>query len=146
MAIFQQKITDHLESTLINYLSILGEMLLMDEAQTTLVSTSFYLSTLLQFIHIPNLIIINTTVALFNRICEYNQQATDILSQCILEENNITNVNNTELSLSILICLLDEGIDISIKMTILKFLAILIYSTKSLSLRVKVLSSIIIYA
>ena len=139
MAIFQQKITDHLESTLINYLSILGEMLLMEEAQTTLVSTSFYLSTLLQFIHIPNLIIINTTVALFNRICEYNQQATDILSQCILEENNITNVNNTELSLSILICLLDE-------MTILKFLAILIYSTKSLSLRVKVLSSIIVYA
>ena len=121
-----------------NYLSILGEMLLMEEAQTTLVSTSFYLSTLLQFIHIPNLVIINTTVSLFNQICENNQQATDILSQCILEENNITNVNNTELSLSILICLLDEGIDVSIKMTILKFLSILIYSTRSLSLRVKV--------
>ena len=47
-------------------------------------------------------------------------------------------MNNPTLSLTVLICLLKEEIDIAMKMNIVKFLAVLIYSAQSLASRVKV--------
>lgn len=110
----------------------------MEEAQSILLSTSFYFSTLLQLLHIPNMSIINTTVLLLNRICENNQRTADIIAHCFIEENNSTSMNNPTLSLTVLICLLKEEIDIAMKMNIVKFLAVLIYSAQSLASRVKV--------
>lgn len=138
LSILQQKVTDHIESVLMNYLCIFNEMLLMDEAQSILVSSSFYFSALIQLLHIPTISIINATILLFNRICENNPVTADIIAQCFIEEMNITSMNNSELSLSILICLLNEPIDVTIKMNVVKFLAVLIYSAKSLASRIKV--------
>lgn len=110
----------------------------MEEAQTILISTSFYFSTLLQLLHIPNMTIINRTVLLLSRICENNQKTADIIVQCFLDENTNSTMSNSTLSLTVLICLLQEEIDITMKMNIVKFLAVLIYSAQSLASRVKV--------
>ena len=65
------------------------------------------------------------------------EEARSILlssSQCFLEEKS----KAEEMSLSILIRILRSNAEIEVKMTILKFLAVLVYSVKSLSMRVKV--------
>ena len=110
----------------------------MEEAQTVLLSTSFYFSAFIQLIHVPELTIIHSTILLLNRICENNPTTADIIAQCFIEESNISSFAQSELSLSILICVLNEPIDLTLKMNIVKFLAVLVYSTKSLASRVKV--------
>lgn len=138
LAIMEQKITEQIEAILLSYLKLLHIILLMEEAQYVILSTSFYFNTLINLLHIPNIVIINDTVLLFNYICENNPETADIIAQCFIDETSITSMNTSELSLSILICLLDEGIDLDAKVNIIKFLAVLIHSSKSLSSRTKV--------
>ena len=78
-----------------------------------------------KFIHVPELTIIHSTILLLNRICENNPTTADIIAQCFIEESNITSFSQSELSLSILICLLNEPIDLTLKMNIVKFFAVL---------------------
>lgn len=134
----EQKITEQIESILLSYLKLLHIILLMEEAQYVLLSTSYYFTTLINLLHIPNMVIINDTVLLFNYICENNPETAGIIAQCFIDETSVTSMNTAELSLSILICLLDEGIDLEAKVNIIKFLAVLIHSSKSLSSRTKV--------
>lgn len=134
----EQKITEQIESILLSYLKLLHIILLMEEAQYVLLSTSYYFTTLINLLHIPNMVIINDTVLLFNYICENNPETAGIIAQCFIDETSVTSMNTSELSLSILICLLDEGIDLEAKVNIIKFLAVLIHSSISLSSRTKV--------
>lgn len=58
----------------------------------------------------------------------------DLIARCFLEEK----MRVEESSLAVLIKILRGDVEIDVKMTILKFLAVLVYSVKSLSLRVNV--------
>ena len=117
-----------------SYIRILAEMTVLEEARSVLLSSSQCFRTLCELLHHTEISIVYITVQLLSRECEEMNECGDVIAQCFLEEKSAAEAT----SLSILIGVLRSDVEIEVKMTILKFLAVLVYSVKSLSLRVKV--------
>lgn len=117
-----------------SYIRILAEMTVLEEARSILLSSSQCFRTLCELLHDTEISVIYAAVLLLSRECEEMNECGDVIAQCFLEEKS----KAEEMSLSILIRILRSNAEIDVKMTILKFLAVLVYSVKSLSMRVKV--------
>lgn len=117
-----------------SYISILAEMTVLEEARSTLLSSSQCFRTLCGLLHDTEISVVYATVLLLSRECEEMNECGDLIARCFLEEK----MRVEESSLAVLIKILRGDVEIDVKMTILKFLAVLVYSVKSLSLRVNV--------
>ena len=115
-------------------------MTVLVEARSTLQSSLLCFRTFCRLLHTSHYSIVHLVVQLLTRECEENDGFGDLVAKCFLEECNVSEWKDEVRGLQILIELLSEDVDIELKMVVLKFLAVLVYSIKSLTLRVKVSS------
>ena len=121
-----------------SYIRVLTEMSVLAEARSTLQSSLLCFRTLCRLLHTSNYSIIYLVVQLLTQECEENTGFCDLVAKCFLEECNVSEWKDEVRGLQILIELLSKEVDIVLKMDVLKFLAVLVHSIKSLTLRVKV--------
>ena len=136
--VLQLPLTAETLDMLQSYICVLSEMTVLVEARSTLQSSLLCFRTLCRLLHTSHYSIVHLVVQLLTRECEENDGFGDLIAKCFLEECNVSEWKDELRGLQILIELLSEDVDINLKMVVLKFLAVLVYSIKSLPLRVKV--------
>ena len=124
-------------SVLNSYISMLSEMVVMEEANSTLLSSSYFFHTLCDLIHVDNIKIVYAAVQLLNRECEEVEGCADQFAQCLIEEKNSSN-NFSHSTLFVLVEHVKQCDQEDVRVCILKFLTVLVYSIQSLSRRVSV--------
>lgn len=137
-----QQLTPRIQAVVSSYLNVFSEITGIDEAAFTITSSSLFFRTLCEVLHCKDLSLIRETVIMLSQKCEDVEGSADIVAQYFCEEESSFFSMYNESSLAILISILSSSAEVELKMTILKFLAVLVYSTKTLSKRVTVLISV----
>ena len=119
---------------LLSYIHILCEITEMEEARQTISSSSLFTRTLQTLLHHSDPVIINEAVLLLSRECEEIDGYADVITECFRDERASSKFGKP--SLVVLVDLLKTSEDMELVMDLLKFLALLVYSVKSLSKRV----------
>ena len=134
-----QELTPRIKAVVSSYLNVLNEITGIDEAVSAILSSSLFFRTLCDVLHCKDLSLIRETVMMISQKCEDVEGSADIVAQYFCgEESSYSSVFN-ESCLSILMSILSSSAEVELKMTILKFLAVLVYSAKTLSKKVSVL-------
>lgn len=118
---------------LLSYIHILCEITEMEEARQTISCSSLFTRTLQTLLHHSDSVIINEAVLLLSRECEEIDGYADVITECFRDERTS---QFGKPSLVVLVDLLKTSEDMELVMDLLKFLALLVYSVKSLSKRV----------
>ena len=133
-----QHLSPHIKSVVSSYLNVLNEITGIDEAASAIVSSSLFFRTLCDVLHCKDLSLIRETVAMISQKCEDVEGSADIVAQYFCGEDTSYSSKFNESTLSILMSILSSSAEVDLKMTILKFLAVLVYSAKTLSKKVAV--------
>ena len=123
-------------SILLSYTRILGEMTELEEARQTILSSSLFTRTLRSLLHHTHSAVVAEAVALLSRECEEIDGYADVLTQCFREEATAPDFPYAQASLPVLMACLRASEDPETVVGTLKFLALLVYSVRSLSKRV----------
>ena len=105
-----------------------------EEARQTISSSSLFTRTHQTLLHHSDPVIINEAVLLLSRECEEIDGYADVITECFRDERASSQFGKP--SLVVLVDLLKTSEDMELVMDLLKFLALLVYSVKSLSKRV----------
>lgn len=118
-----------------SYIHILWEMTELEEARQTILSSSLFTHTLRACLHHTNPAVVTEAVTLLSRECEEVDGYADVLTQCFREEE-APDFPFAASSLLVLMGCLHATDNSEMVMGTLKFLALLVYSVKSLTKRV----------
>ena len=108
----------------------------LEEARQTILSSSLFTRTLRSLLHHTHAVVVAEAVALLSRECEEIDGYADVLTQCFREEATAPDFPYARASLPVLMECLRASEDPETVVGTLKFLALLVYSVRSLSKRV----------
>ena len=131
--------TEEIKTLISSYLRVLDEFTVIEEAASTIVSSSLFFRTLRDVIHCGDNSLIEEAISIMSQKCEDVEGSAVLITRCFCEEKDGSMTCFSQTTLMILMSILNSNAKVELKMTILKFLAVLVYSVKTLSRKVTVL-------